>query len=175
MTGFNDAYFARKNESFDHGHVVVGTFEVNYEKYEGFDSRAALSFPNLPPNQWYMIDMFPGMNFNLRGSALRCDIVTPLGPDKVMIEFRGLGLKSDTAEERQKKKFPKIMEKDETDRSAEENAKVKAVAAELDDDVLKAKYAKPGNVFAVVATFSTSTPSTALPTITAACAIRWSA
>jgi methanesulfonate monooxygenase subunit alpha len=48
-----------------------------------------------------MIDMFPGMNFNLRGSALRCDIVTPLGPDKVMIEFRGLGLKRDTAEERQ--------------------------------------------------------------------------
>jgi methanesulfonate monooxygenase large subunit len=101
VTGFNDAYFARKNESFEHGHIVVGTFEVNYEKYEGFDSRAALSFPHLPPNQWYMIDMFPGMNFNLRGSALRCDIVTPLGPDKVMIEFRGLGLKRDTPEERQ--------------------------------------------------------------------------
>ena len=101
VTGFNDAYFARKNEAFDHGHIVVGTFEVNYEKYEGFDSRAALSFPHLPPNQWYMIDMFPGMNFNLRGSALRCDIVTPLGPDKVMIEFRGLGLKRDTPEERQ--------------------------------------------------------------------------
>ena len=101
VTGFNDAYFARKNEAFDHGHIVVGTFEVNYEKYEGFDSRAALSFPHLPPNQWYMIDLFPGMNFNLRGSALRCDVVTPLGPDKVMIEFRGLGLKRDTPEERQ--------------------------------------------------------------------------
>ena len=100
ITGFNDAYFARKNEAFERGHVVVGTFEVNYDKYEGFESRAALSFPYLPPNQWYMIDLFPGMNFNLRGSALRCDIITPLGPDKVMIEFRGLGLKKDTAEER---------------------------------------------------------------------------
>ena len=78
VTGFNDAYFARKNEAFEHGHVVVGTFEVNYDKYEGFESRAALSFPHLPPNQWYMIDLFPGMNFNLRGSALRCDVVTPL-------------------------------------------------------------------------------------------------
>src|SRR5260221_14608917 len=48
-----------------------------------------------------MIDLFPGMNFNLRGSALRCDVVTPLAPDKVMIEFRGLGLKRDTEEERQ--------------------------------------------------------------------------
>ena len=47
-----------------------------------------------------MIDLFPGMNFNLRGSAYRCDIVTPLGPNKVLIEYRGLGLKRDTPEER---------------------------------------------------------------------------
>lgn len=100
VTGFNDAYFARKNEAFDNGHIVVGTFEVNYDKYEGFESRAALSFPYLPPNQWYMIDLFPGINFNLRGSALRCDVVTPLGPNKTMIEFRGLGLKSDSKEDR---------------------------------------------------------------------------
>ena len=101
VTGFNDAYFARKNFAFKHGHVVVGTFEVNYENYEGFESRAELSFPHLPPNQWYMADLFPGMNFNLRGSAFRCDIVTPLGPEKVMIEFRGLGLKRDTPQERE--------------------------------------------------------------------------
>ena len=47
-----------------------------------------------------MVDLFPGMNINLRGSALRTDIVTPLAPDKVMIEFRGFGLKKDTPEER---------------------------------------------------------------------------
>ena len=59
VTGFNDAYFARKNYAFDNGHVVVGTYEVNYDNYEGFESRAAMSFPHLPPNQWYMIDLFP--------------------------------------------------------------------------------------------------------------------
>ena len=101
ITGFNDAYFARKNSGFDNGHINVGSFEVQYDKYEGFESRETLSFPHLPPNHWYMIDMFPGVNFNLRGSALRCDLMTPLSADKVMIEFRGLGLKSDTPEERQ--------------------------------------------------------------------------
>lgn len=101
VTGFNDAYFARKNEAFDHGHVTVGTFEVKYDHYEGFESRGDLSFPHLPPNQWYMVDLFPGMNFNLRGSALRCDIMTPLGPNKTMIEFRGLGLRKDTPAERE--------------------------------------------------------------------------
>lgn len=100
VTGFNDAYFARKNTAFEHGHINVGSFQVQYDQYEGFESRAELSFPHLPPNEWYMIDLFPGMNFNLRGSAYRCDIVTPLGPDKVLIEYRGLGLKRDTPEER---------------------------------------------------------------------------
>ena len=100
ITGFNEGYFARKNIAFDNGHVNVGTFEVNYEAYEGFESRAALSFPTFPPNNWFMVDMFPGCNFNLRGSALRVDTMTPLGPDKVMIEFRGLGLKGESKEDR---------------------------------------------------------------------------
>ena len=101
VTGFNDSYFARKNKGFDNGHVNVGSFEVQYDQYDGFESRDELSFPHLPANHWEMIDFFPGVNFNLRGSALRCDIMTPLAADKTMIEFRGLGLKSDTKKERQ--------------------------------------------------------------------------
>jgi methanesulfonate monooxygenase large subunit len=100
VSGFNDEYFARKNIPFDNGHVNVSSFTVNYEEYDGFDDRGELSFPNLPPNQWYMVDLFPGYNFNLRGSAYRSDSVTPLGPDKVLIEFRGYGLKNDTQTER---------------------------------------------------------------------------
>ena len=100
VTGFNDSYFARKELGFDNGHVNVGSFEVQYDQYDGFESREDLSFPHLPTNHWEMIDFFPGVNFNLRGSALRCDIMTPLSSDSVMIEFRGLGLKSDTPEER---------------------------------------------------------------------------
>ena len=101
VSGFNDEYFARKNIPFDNGHVNVSSFTVNYEEYDGFADRGELSFPNLPPNQWYMVDLFPGYNFNLRGSAYRSDSVTPLGPNKVLIEFRGYGLKKDTLEERQ--------------------------------------------------------------------------
>ena len=101
VSGFNDEYFARKNIPFDNGHVNVSSFTVNYEEYDGFEDRGELSFPNLPPNQWYMVDLFPGYNFNLRGSAYRSDSVTPLGPNKVLIEFRGYGLQKDTPEERQ--------------------------------------------------------------------------
>ena len=100
VTGFNDSYFARENKCFNNGHVNVGSFEVQYDNYEGFESREELSFPYLPTNHWEMIDLFPGVNFNLRGSALRVDVMTPLSFDKVMIEFRGLGLKQDTPKER---------------------------------------------------------------------------
>ena len=101
VTGFNDEYFARKNIAFDNGHVNVSSFTVNYTEFDKEGDRGELSFPNLPPNQWYMVDLFPGFNFNLRGSAYRSDAVTPLGPNSVLIEFRGYGLKKDTPEERQ--------------------------------------------------------------------------
>ena len=101
VTGFNDEYFARKNIAFDNGHVNVSSFTVNYTEFDKTGDRGELSFPNLPPNQWYMVDLFPGFNFNLRGSAYRSDSVTPLGPNSVLIEFRGYGLLKDTPEERQ--------------------------------------------------------------------------
>jgi len=101
VTGFNDEYFARKNVPFDNGHVNVSSFTVNYTEFDKDGDRGELSFPNLPPNQWYMVDLFPGYNFNLRGSAYRSDSVTPLGPNSVLIEFRGYGLLNDTPEERQ--------------------------------------------------------------------------
>ena len=103
VTGFNDEYFARKNIAFDNGHVNVSSFTVNYTEFDKEGDRGELSFPNLPPNQWYMVDLFPGFNFNLRGSAYRSDSVTPLGPNSVLIEFRGYGLLNDTADERKQR------------------------------------------------------------------------
>ena len=103
ITGFTPEYFARACTGFDNGHVNVGSFEVQYDKFEGAADRGALSFPGVPPNQWYMVDLFPGYNFNLRGSAYRSDSITPLGPDSVLIEFRGYGLLSDSPKEREQR------------------------------------------------------------------------
>jgi methanesulfonate monooxygenase large subunit len=92
-------YFDRKYTAFPNGHCSVGSMEVKYEAYKGFKGRD-LSFPGMPLNGWKMVDLFPGYTYNIRGSSLRIDTMTPLGPNKVMIEFRGLGLKKDTPEER---------------------------------------------------------------------------
>jgi methanesulfonate monooxygenase large subunit len=92
-------YFERRYTTFPNGHARVGDQVVNYEAYEGFKSRT-LSFPGMVLNGWKMVDLFPGMTYNLRGSSLRIDTLVPLSPLETAIEFRGLGLKRDTPQER---------------------------------------------------------------------------
>jgi methanesulfonate monooxygenase large subunit len=93
------SYWEREYVPFPNGHAQVGDQIVKYEAYEGFKGRD-LSFPGLPKNGWKMVDLFPGFTYNLRGSALRIDTVLPLAPNKTIIEYRGLGLKHDTPEDR---------------------------------------------------------------------------
>jgi methanesulfonate monooxygenase large subunit len=92
-------YFERRYTAFPNGHTEVGDQIVNYAAYEGSTVRD-LSFPGMQKNQWKMVDLFPGMTYNLRGSSLRIDTVAPLSPTKLLIEYRGLGLLSDTPAER---------------------------------------------------------------------------
>ncbi len=92
-------YFDRKYTAFPNGHAQVGDQVVNYEAYEGFKGRD-LTFPKMQLNQWKMVDLFPGMTYNLRGSSLRIDTLMPLSPTKVIVEYRGLGLLRDTPDER---------------------------------------------------------------------------
>ncbi|PWU23645.1 MAG: methanesulfonate monooxygenase [Candidatus Rokuibacteriota bacterium] len=93
------SYWEREYVPFPNGHAQVGDQIVKYEAYEGFSGRE-LSFPGLPRNGWKMVDFFPGFTYNLRGSALRIDTILPLGPARTVIEYRGLGLKSDGSAER---------------------------------------------------------------------------
>jgi methanesulfonate monooxygenase large subunit len=97
-------YYDRRYQAFPGGHVTVSSMIVKYTAYEHQDVVLAedrdYSFPGLEQNGWKLLDLFPGIAINLRGSALRVDTMTPLAADRVLIEFRGLGLRNDTAEQR---------------------------------------------------------------------------
>ncbi|HXZ95833.1 MAG TPA: aromatic ring-hydroxylating dioxygenase subunit alpha [Burkholderiales bacterium] len=97
-------YYDRKYVGYPNGHASVGSMEIKYDAYAGSKVRK-IGWPGLAPGGWILIDLFPGMTYNLRTSVLRIDTSVPLGPDKVMIEFRGLGLKRDTPEERAQRIF----------------------------------------------------------------------
>ena len=92
-------YFDRKYTGYPNGHASVGSMTIKYDAYEGGKERG-VGWPGLAPGGWILIDIFPAMTYNLRTSVLRMDTSIPLGPNKLLIEFRGLGLKSDTPEER---------------------------------------------------------------------------
>src|SRR4029078_7566568 len=94
----------RKSPAFANGHASVGSMSIQYDKYEGSKERA-VGWPGLAPGGWYMVDLFPGMTYNLRTSLLRSDTVIPPGPTKVAIDSRGLGLKRDTPEQRRGRIF----------------------------------------------------------------------
>ncbi len=108
VTGMKQpGYYDRKYEVFPGAHVTVSSMEVKYTAYEHETTALAesrdLSFPGLERNGWKLLDLFPGITLNLRGSALRIDTMTPLSHDRVLIEFRGLGLRRDTPEEREQR------------------------------------------------------------------------
>lgn len=100
-------YYDRRYDAFPNGHVTISSMVVKYTAYEHQDVVLAedrdLPFPGLEQNGWKLLDLFPGIAINLRGSALRIDTVTPIAVDKVLIEFRGLGLKRDTPRQRDKR------------------------------------------------------------------------
>jgi len=105
VTGMQQpGYYDRRYDVFPHGHATVSSMTVEYAAYEHSSTSLAesreLSFPGLAKNGWKVLDLFPAATINLRGSAVRVDTATPIAPDKVLIEFRGLGLKSDTPEQR---------------------------------------------------------------------------
>ena len=100
VTGMQQpGYFERRYVPFPNGHASVGSMQVQYDRYEGSAERK-VGWPGLAPGGWLLVDIFPGMTFNLRTSVIRMDTVIPLGPNKVLIELRGLGLKGDSAEDR---------------------------------------------------------------------------
>lgn len=95
-------YFDREYTPYKNGHAEVGSMQIRYDAYEGAEDRR-VGWPGLEPGGWKLVDIFPGMTYNLRTSVLRMDTVIPLGPNEVMIEYRGLGLKSDTQEAREER------------------------------------------------------------------------
>jgi methanesulfonate monooxygenase large subunit len=99
VTGMQQpGYFERKYVPFPNGHAAVGSMSVRYDNYEGGQER--IGWPGLAGGGWILVDLFPGMTFNLRTSVLRIDTAIPVGPNELVIELRGLGLARDTPEER---------------------------------------------------------------------------
>jgi methanesulfonate monooxygenase large subunit len=96
-----EGYWDRRIHPYPNGHINVDSMECRYDAYEGNDgTQRSLGWPGGEVACHKLIDVFPTMTFILRSPSFRLDTMIPVGPNKVIIEFRGFGIKSDTPEER---------------------------------------------------------------------------
>ena len=92
-------YWDRKYVCYSNGHAKLTGMTLKYDAYEGQQQRT-LAWPGMAPAGWELVDLFPGITYNIRAPAFRLDTSIPIGPNLLYVEFRGLGLKRDTPEER---------------------------------------------------------------------------
>jgi methanesulfonate monooxygenase large subunit len=95
--GYHDRFW----KCFPNGHAIIEGAIVDYGKFPGWSaSRAAPPFPGLQPNEFRAFDLWPAAAIIMRDAAVRIDTMVPLSPTRTLLQYRGLGLKSDTPETR---------------------------------------------------------------------------
>lgn len=67
---------------------------------EAVGDRDQYTWPGLTANQMFLGHVYPDLSFILRTTILRIDRMIPIGPGETVIEHRGIGLKTDSAEAR---------------------------------------------------------------------------
>ena len=101
-TSFNGpGYLNTGARLYENGHLGTEPLQMAYDKYETsrrMDRNRAL--PSLHDNESRLVVLFPDMMINIRSTAIRLDSVIPLSPTHVVVEFRGLGIKGESAEDR---------------------------------------------------------------------------
>ncbi len=89
--------------TFENGHGGSGDdLKAAYEGYDAFSGRGG-DVPPLPgtdPADFRFVDLFPSTAIIARGTVVRIDTATPLGPHQTLLEMRGLGVKGESEDHR---------------------------------------------------------------------------
>ena len=91
----------RKVNVFKNGHTSAGGLRASYQEYLGMkDRKDEKALPGLQANDFFFVDLFPNLAILARGTVIRIDVVTPINEKSSIVEWRGIGLKGDTEEDR---------------------------------------------------------------------------
>jgi len=95
------AYYDRNWRIYPRGHAAIERYKVRYDKQKGWTERSShLRLPGLDPSEFQLIDIFPDLAVNARGTVVRIDSQTPLSPTKTLVQYRGLAIKNVSASDR---------------------------------------------------------------------------
>jgi methanesulfonate monooxygenase subunit alpha len=73
-----------------------GEAVVDYAK-GGYSGGAEGALPGMHGDEMRVINLFPDLMINIRSNVVRLDRMVPLGPDRTLVEWRGLAVKGDDA------------------------------------------------------------------------------
>jgi len=95
------AMTARSLRQHRNGHVSIGGLRALYGNYQAYRVRSeGEALPGLTPDDARFTPLFPDTTIIARGTVLRVDTVTPLGPHRTLVESRGLGIKGESPADR---------------------------------------------------------------------------
>ena len=84
---------------FPNGHsgywADKGEARVNYKR-GGHDDVAQDPLPGMAEGEMRVVNLFPDLMINIRSNVVRLDRMVPLAPGETLVEWRGLGVKSDS-------------------------------------------------------------------------------
>jgi methanesulfonate monooxygenase subunit alpha len=92
-------YHERRWHLNPNSHNVIDQGAMNYGNM-GLEARSEGLMPGLQPDALMVMLLFPDVMINVRATVMRIDTITPVAPGRTIIEWRGLGLKSDSEEQR---------------------------------------------------------------------------
>lgn len=92
-------YHERRWHLYPNSHNVIDQGAMNYGNV-GLEERSEGLMPGMQPDALLVMLLFPDIMINVRATVMRIDTITPVAPDRTIVEWRGLGLKSDSEEQR---------------------------------------------------------------------------
>ena len=93
-------YHERRWHLHPNSHNVIDQTAMNYND-AGLETRSEGLMPGMLPDAIMVMLLFPDVMVNIRATVMRLDTITPVAPGRTIVEWRGLGLKSDKEEERE--------------------------------------------------------------------------
>jgi len=95
-----EGYHDRPWKLYPNGHGTLEPLAVQYKNYPGWQNRASKMLPGLTEGEFRVVDIFPNTTLIARSTSLRIDTSTPIAPGKTLVEYRGLGIKGESHEDR---------------------------------------------------------------------------
>jgi methanesulfonate monooxygenase subunit alpha len=95
-----DGYHDRLWKLYPGGHATLSPMRQRYETMKGWSSRADQPLPGMQPDEFRTVKIFPDTNILVRSTVMRIDTSTPISPSETLVEWRGLAVRGESAEDR---------------------------------------------------------------------------